>query len=105
MRFHATNYTVSILLLMCVTFFIAQLRWRKSLENNWPMFYWAFVALLSLKYPEETFDPQIVLAGLAVGALLRLEFIGGWVTKLLKVVELGFFGYIVYMCLLIMATH
>lgn len=105
MRFHATNYTVSILLLMCLTFFIAHLRWRKPLENNWPMFYWVFVTLLSLKYPEDTFDPQIILVGLAVGALLRFEFIGGWVTKLLKGIELIIFAYIAYACLVLATTR
>lgn len=105
MRFHASNYTVSILLLMCVTFFMAGLRQRRSVENNWPMFYWVFLTLLSLKYPEDTYDPQIIIMGLAVGALLRFEFIGGWVTTFLKFVEMLFFGYVIYMSLVIITTR
>ena len=104
MRFHATNYTVSILLLMCLTFFMAHLRWRKPLENNWPMMYWVFLTLLSLKYPEDTYDPQIILIGLALGALLRFEFIGGWVTSVLKVLELFMFAYVAYTSLVIITT-
>jgi hypothetical protein len=104
MRFHATNYTISIALLMAATVFVAGVRFRKPLENNWPLFYWIFVTVLSLRFPEQTFEAGWVLTGLAAGLLLRFEFIGGWVTVLIKVIELAVWGFILYHGLIIVMT-
>ena len=43
MSFTATNYTVSLVFLMALTIFMAGVRLRKPVENNWPFLYWVLV--------------------------------------------------------------
>ena len=45
MGFRATNFTVSVLLLMAATIFMMFVRMRKPVENNWPFLYWVGVAV------------------------------------------------------------
>jgi hypothetical protein len=101
MSFHATNYTVSVVLLMALTLFIAGVRMRKPLESNWPLLYWVLMTFLIFRYPDDAVDPRFVLVGLAAGLLLRFEFMGSIVANLLKVVELFVWGYILYKGLII----
>ncbi len=104
MSFHATKYTVGIALLMALTLFVAGVRIRKPLENNWPLMYWVLVAVISFRYPEDTFDTRIILVGLAAGLLLRFEFLGSLPASMLKIVELCVWGYILYMGFVIVTT-
>jgi hypothetical protein len=104
MSFNATNFTVSIALLMAFTLFVAIVRMRKPLENNWPLIYWVSVTLVSFRYPEDTFDPRIVMVGLAAGLLLRFEFVGRGVARVLKVIEAGVWAYILYTGLVVITT-
>jgi hypothetical protein len=104
MSFHATNYTISIVLLMALTVFMAGLRMRASLENNWLLLYWIFVTLVSFRYPKETFDPRIIMIGLATGLLLRFEFLGGFAAGIVRLVEFCVWAYILYMGLIIVTT-
>ena len=96
MSFRATDFTVSILLIMCLTVAMAIIRNKKPLENNWPLFYWVFVTMISFRYPDQTFDPRYILIGLAAGLLLRFEFLGGGFGKLVMLVEACVWVYILY---------
>ena len=98
MSFNANNYTVSIALLMALTLFMAGVRMRKPLETNWLLFYWGLITIISFRYPDETFDPRVVMVGLSVGLLLRFEFLGGAFEKLIRAVEIAVFIYIVARC-------
>jgi hypothetical protein len=96
MSFRATNLTVSIILIMCLTAFMAIIRNKKPFENNWLLFYWMFMTIVSFRYPDETFDPRFILIGLAAGLLLRFEFLGRGFGKLVMLVEACVWGYIFY---------
>lgn len=102
--FHATNYTVSILLLMVLTVFMAFVRARSPLESNWLLFYWALIAVISFRYPQETFRPEIILVGVATGLLLRFEFINEAFARFFRFIELLIFGYIIYTGFLIITA-
>jgi hypothetical protein len=104
MSINATNFTVSILLLAAATIFVAVVRLRKPPENNWPFIYWIVVTVISFRYPDETFDPRIMLVGLAAGLFLRFEFIGNVLSNLVRFIEICVWGYILYMCFLIVTT-
>src|SRR5688572_21293052 len=95
MSFHATNFTVSILLLMALTLFIAGVRVRKPVENNWVLFYWILVTVVTITTPE-LYDFRIIAVGLAAGLLLRFEFMGGAVIRLVLIVEMCVWAYILY---------
>lgn len=95
MSFNATNYTVSILLLMALTIFIAGVRLRKPVESNWPFFYWILVAVLTISN-EDLFDFRIILAGFIAGLLLRFEFMNRAAVKVVMIVEVCVWVYILY---------
>jgi hypothetical protein len=96
MKFHATNFTVSVLLLMAATVFMMIVRLRKPIENNWPFIYWLAVTAATLTYPDLTFDFRIILVGLIAGLMLRFEFLNHAVTKLVMLVEMLVWFYILY---------
>ncbi|MBI1897672.1 MAG: hypothetical protein HYZ57_00930 [Acidobacteria bacterium] len=94
--FRATNFTVTLLLLLAFTIFMAGFRQRKPLENNWPLLYWLLVVFFTLVRPEETFNFSIILVGLACGMLLRFEFMNDFFVKTVKVVEMLVWLYILW---------
>ena len=104
MSFNANNYTVSIALLMALTVFMAAVRMRKPLENNWPFLYWILMTVISFRYPDDTWDPRFILVGLAAGLLLRFEFLGRPMTNFIRLIEGCVMAYVLYIGLLIVTT-
>jgi hypothetical protein len=96
MSFRATNFSVTVLLLIATTVFMIGVRNRKPVDNNWPLIYWVVVFVFTLVREEDTFNINIVLAGLAAGMLLRFEFMSPFFVRLVKLVELAVWGYIIY---------
>lgn len=95
MSFNATNFTVSILLLMALTIFMAFVRVRKPIDNNWPFFYWVLVAVLTISHPD-LFDFRVIAVGLIAGLMLRFEFMNQSLVRLAMVVELIIGVYILH---------
>src|SRR5512138_3293341 len=96
MHFKATNYTVSILILMVLTIGMMIVRGKKPLENNWPLFYWILMVIVCLKWPEDAWDYRLVLTGAAAGFLLRFEFMGNTFVKVVRFVEFCIWIFILY---------
>jgi hypothetical protein len=96
MDFRATNFGVTMLLLVAFTIFIVGVRSKKPLENNWPLLYWILLVVVVTVRLEDTFSMPMVLLGLACGLALRCEFMNGAVARLLRTVELCVWAYIVY---------
>jgi hypothetical protein len=105
MAFNATNENVVIVLLMALTLFMAGVRMRKPLETNWLLVYWLGMTMISFRYPDETFDPRVIMVGLAAGLLLRFEFLGRSITSALRLVEACVWVYILYMGLVTVTTR
>ena len=104
MQFHATNYTVGILLLMALTLATVIVRLRAPIDANWPFLYWIGMTLLSFRYPDKTFDPRIVMIGLAAALLLRFEFLNTVIVNLVRFVEMCVWAYILYMGFIVVTT-
>src|SRR4051794_9342401 len=96
MNFRATNFSVTVLLLIALTIFMAGVRNRKPLDNNWPLIYWILVFMFTLVREEETYNFNLILVGLGAGLLLRFEFMNNFFVRLLKTVELGVWAYVIY---------
>jgi hypothetical protein len=94
MHFNANNESVSLLLLLALTVFMIGVRIRKPLENNWLLFYWILVAMITLTRPEGWFDFRFIAAGFVAGLILRFEFMNRTFTRLVMVVEMIVFVYI-----------
>jgi hypothetical protein len=89
---------------MAFTVFIAGLRQRKPVDNNWPFIYWVLVVMFTLSRPEETYNFNIVLLGLGMGMMLRFEFMNSSFVKLVGYIELAVMGYILYRGFTIITT-
>ena len=105
MSFHATNFTVSILLLMAMTVFMAVVRTKKPLENNWVLFYWMLVTFVAVANPAEIFDFRIILIGFVSGLLLRFEFMNWMVTRLAMTMEMFVFAYVLFCGWAVITTY
>jgi hypothetical protein len=105
MSFRATNFTVSVLILMAATLFMMLVRMRKPVENSWPFLYWVAVAVATLSNPDLDFDFRIVLAGVIAGLMLRFEFLNRRLTNLVMAVELLVWVYILYASWIIITTR
>jgi hypothetical protein len=105
MSFHATNFTVSVLLLMGATVFMMLVRMRKPVENNWPFLYWVALTVAILTNRDLTFDFRIILVGLIAGLMLRFEFLNRSVTKLVMAVEILVWMYVLFASWSIIVTH
>ena len=105
MSFHATNFTVSILLLLALTVFMAVVRTRKPLENNWVLFYWMLVTFVTIANPAEIFDFRFVLIGLMAGLVLRFEFMNRTFTRLAMTVEMFAFAYVFFCGWAVITTY
>jgi hypothetical protein len=95
MGFRANNFTVTTLLLIAFTVFMATVRNKKPLDNNWPLLYWMLVVAFTLVRQEDTFNVYIVMVGLLSGLLLRFEFLNEFFVKLVRIVEIAVQIYVV----------
>lgn len=86
-----------MLLLVAFTIFMAGVRQKRPLDNNWPLLYWFLVLVFVLIRPEETFNFNVILFGLLCGLLLRFEFMNQFFINVFRVLEIAVFVYIVYM--------
>lgn len=96
MRFDATNYTVSIMLLMALTVFIAGVRIRKPVENSWPLFYWVLMTAVTIMNPYDTYDFRLIATGLTAGLLIRFEFMNRHFARIFMFVEMLVWVYVVW---------
>jgi len=91
-----TNYTVSIALLLFWTVATIVVRYNKPLESNWPIVYWIAMSLISLRYPDNTWDFRYVALGFATALVLRFEFMNRTVANVFKVLEVLVFCYVIW---------
>src|ERR1700694_3808013 len=94
--FRATNFGVTTLLLIAFTIFMAVVRRKRGLDNNWPVLYWLLVAVFTLVRSEETFSFEFILVGLGAALMLRFEFMNNMFVKFFRFVELVVFAYVIY---------
>jgi hypothetical protein len=97
MGFTATNYTVSVLLLVVFTIGMMIVRAKKPLENNWPLLYWILIVLIAIRWPDDTWDFRLVLTGAAAGAMLRFEFMNRWFVGVFRFIEIVVQLYMIYL--------
>ena len=96
MSFRATNFSVTVLLLIALTIFMVGVRNKKPLDNNWPLIYWILAFLFTVMREEETYNLNIILLGVGAGFLLRFEFMNPFFVRLVKTVEIGVWAYVIY---------
>jgi hypothetical protein len=97
MYFQITLFNVITLFLMAATFFVTARRLTASADSNWPLAYYGLLLTYWRGYMY-TLDNYWVIGGVLCGLLLRFEFLGGAIEKIIRGLELLVFGYVVWSC-------
>lgn len=97
MYFQITLFNVVTLFLMAATLTMAVKRFSLRVDSNLPLTYYGLL-LAYWRGNAFTLDTYWVLGGLLCGLLLRFEFLGGAVEKLIRVFELLVFAYVAVRC-------
>lgn len=97
MYFEITLFNVVTLMLMAATVLVAARRFSSQADSNWPLTYYG-VLLAYWRGYAYTLDTYWVLGGVLCGLILRFEFIGGAVEKLIRTLEILVFGYVIFCC-------
>jgi hypothetical protein len=97
MYFQITLFNIVTLFLMAATLLIAVKRFSWRLDSNWPLTYYGPL-LAYWRGNAYTLDNYWVLTGVLCGLLLRFEFLGGAIEKLIRLSELLVFLYVAVRC-------
>jgi hypothetical protein len=95
MYFQITLFNVITLMLMAATVLVAARRFGARVDSNWPLAYYGVLVAYWRGYAY-TLDTYWVLGGLLCGLILRFEFLGGAVEKLIRALEILVFGYVIF---------
>ena len=88
------EYGILVMLTMLTAGMLA-VRFKARVETNWLPLYWSAMLFASLRM-DGTWDYRALLGGLVAALMLRFEFISSGFETLFRIVELGFFGYVLY---------
>jgi hypothetical protein len=97
MYFQITLFNVITLFLMAATLVVMAKRLTAAADSNWPLAYYGLLLTYWRGYMY-TLDNYWVIGGVLCGLLLRFEFLGGAIEKIIRALELLVFGYIVWSC-------
>ena len=95
MYFEFTPFNSVTLGVMLLTGTMIWARFRFGLESTWLLLYYAGIAAYGQTY-RDSLGWQWMSGGLACAVLLRFEFMGGWVLKGVRALELVFFAYVLW---------
>jgi hypothetical protein len=98
MYFQITSFNIVTLFLMAATLLAAAKRVAAGLDTKWLLAYYLLLVSYWRGYAY-TLDNYWVLGGLLCGMMLRFEFLGGAVEKLIRTLELVVFCYVVWRCI------
>jgi len=97
MYFQVTLFNVVTLFLMAATLVVAVKRFSARIDSNLPLTYYGLL-IAYWRGNAYTLDNYWVLGGVLCGLLLRFEFLGGAVEKLIRALELLVFVYVTLRC-------
>jgi hypothetical protein len=95
MEFEPTPFLLTTALLLLATLALIAFRYFKPLDNNWPLVYYLLLVLYSKGFAG-SLQPGWVYAAAVTALFLRFEFMGGWITRFFRLVELVILGYVLW---------
>lgn len=90
-----TTFNVITFILLVLTGWVIWARFTRGLDSSWPLIYYLGVVIYS-KVFSGSLDPMWVYTGVIAALFLRFEFMGGFILKAIRVVDLVALGYIVW---------
>jgi len=97
MYFQITLFNIVTLFLVGATLLVAVKRFSARVDSNLPLTYYGLL-LAYWRGNAYTLDTYWVFGGLVCGLLLRFEFLGGAVEKLIRLLEQFVFMYVALRC-------
>ena len=83
-EYSAGNVTTGVMVILTVWTVVSRFRFRP--DANWPMVYYLFVVIYHQMSPGRL-NPWVIYIGVVSALLLRFEFLGGALLKLLRALE------------------
>ena len=84
MRYSAVNVTTFVLLGFALWVIFTRLRNR--VDNNWPIVFYPVIVIFCIQIPGRI-DMNWLLIGIGAALLLRFEFVGGFISYLVRAVD------------------
>jgi len=98
MSLNLSNEGLLTIILAGMTIWLAVVRGRLRMENNWPLIYYLLLVLYQKRYPDNI-APIGVYIGVVNALFLRFEFVGGIMVKILRAIEIMVLAYVLWRCL------
>jgi hypothetical protein len=86
MRYGPVNVTTFVIFGFAL--WVIYTRIRNKPDNNWPMIFYPVIAVYITQLPGRI-DFNAFLVGIIAALLLRFEFVGGFVTPVVRVIDLA----------------
>jgi hypothetical protein len=95
MEFSPTPFNMTTCLLLMATVGLIVFRFTRRIDSNWPLVYYFLLVLYSKGFAG-SLDPRWVYAAVVTALFLRFEFMGGWVTRFFRLLELVVLTYVLW---------
>jgi hypothetical protein len=95
MNFSANAYSVTTALMVAFAFFVIYIRLKNWLHSNVPIFFY-IILFAYMRSTEGSVPFLLIYTGFGLGLLLRFEFMNARFTGLVKIIEIGVLGAIIY---------
>jgi hypothetical protein len=96
MEFNASSLNVTEVLVICLAVVAVILVLRKRYDSNIPLLFYLVLVLFN-NISDRGTNPYLLYAGLIVALLLRFEFMGGGVAKLVAFLTTASLSVIIWM--------
>jgi hypothetical protein len=84
MRYGAVNVTTFVMLGFALWVIFTRIRARP--DNNWPVVFYPVITTFAIQIPGRV-DINWLLTGIASALLLRFEFVGGFISHVVRLVD------------------
>lgn len=90
-----TLFNIITFTMMIATASVIWTRFHRPIENNWPLMYYAGMVVY-LKAFDGSLNPTFVYIGVVVALLLRFEFLGGFILKVVRALDFVILAYFMW---------
>lgn len=90
-----TTFNVLTFILLGLTAWVIWARCNRSLETSWPLIYYLGVVIYMNVF-DGALEGVWVYVGVVSALFLRFEFMGGWILKGLRTIDLAVLVYIAW---------
>ena len=95
MVFQLTNFNVISAVMLAASLWMVWGRFTLRLESNWPLVYYLLMVIYNNTYSRRL-NPYVLFVAVICGLLLRFEFMGVRVVRIVQLVEFTMVAFLIY---------